>query len=216
MDTMALRSDGGQDMTDLRELIDRLNKVGAVGDKSESDPWVEAIRQAEQRIIIMAKTKSGRILLTPGTPEELQEGVPKKDLLSLCMAAGIKHVTILFDGSGDSGQIEGVIAYNVRDIPYPHRDWGGHEKIKKEHELMYISPALKIGLEEVGYNLLSSYCPGDWVNNDGGYGSIEITIDHDTKVMLDYYQRISDVEEHNIDISAEHPEWMHKLTEELE
>mgnify|MGYP000085101357 CR=1 FL=1 len=93
---------------------------------------------------------------------------------------GINKIEITFSGSGDSGDIDDLIYYDVTDKYYYSRDMVKNSYMTDEE-----------------YNLLQNDCyefiddaieGADWYNNEGGFGNI--TIDLDTMTAnVEYSQR---------------------------
>ena len=78
---------------------------------------------------------------------------------------GIVRVQVHYSGGGDDGCIDSTDAYIL--------DENGKEKWNRD-----IVPDDFLGIfEEVLYNFISRNVEWDWVNNDGGYGSLEINVD---------------------------------------
>lgn len=78
---------------------------------------------------------------------------------------GIVKVQVHYSGGGDDGCIDNTDAYIL--------DENGKEKWDGD-----IVPDDFLGIfEEVLYNFISRNVEWDWVNNDGGYGSLEINVD---------------------------------------
>ena len=99
--------------------------------------------------------------LRPGNKDRLFDGLT---------AAGITHVTVTFDGEGDSGQIESIGAWNgdlavefpAVEIGYAALTWDNPEV-----EMRQLSFADVV--EQLAYDFLSD-THGGWENNDGAYG----------------------------------------------
>jgi hypothetical protein len=87
---------------------------------------------------------------------------------------GIAIVRASFDGQGDSGEVYETEFYDIDDEPIDY---------KPDRQL-----------EDYIYSLIedcvNSY-GGDWVNNDGGYGSLTINV-KDKSIEADYNQRTVD------------------------
>ncbi len=93
---------------------------------------------------------------------------------------GINKIEITFSGSGDSGDIDDLIYYDITDKYYYSRDMVKNSYMTDEE-----------------YNLLQNDCyefiddaieGADWYNNEGGFGNI--TIDLDTMTAdVEYSQR---------------------------
>jgi len=110
---------------------------------------------------------------------------------------GVGSVDVTFDGSGDSGCIEGV-SYDPADfrgaqirvtVPVTAREFTDNQwlLVTDDRELSLddaITEATDEYLEEVGV---------DWYNNDGGYGTLKIDVDEGT-VSLEIDTRYTNVE----------------------
>lgn len=85
-------------------------------------------------------------------------------------AAGITHVTVSFDGEGDSGQIESIAAWNGEtavdfpevEIAYAALTWDSPEVEMRNLSLQDVA-------EQLAYDFLSD-THGGWENNDCAYG----------------------------------------------
>jgi hypothetical protein len=115
----------------------------------------------------------------------------KSALFDALNAAGISQVVVSFDGSGDSGQIEGIeiesstamdTLPDVRIVIF-HAVWGQTEPGCKECSLADV-------IETVAYDCLHQKHSG-WEDNEGAYG--EFTFDVATRtVRLDFNARFID------------------------
>ena len=109
----------------------------------------------------------------------------KTALFDALAAAGITLVTVTFDGSGDSGQIENVTAQcgeTIVDLPpgqvsLASATWNSDDVSTAQVEIA-------AALEQHCYDLLEQSHPG-WENNDGASGEFvfdvaarAITLDH--------------------------------------
>jgi len=101
---------------------------------------------------------------------------------------GINKIEITFSGSGDSGDIDDLIYYDITDKYYYSRDMVKNSYMTDEE-----------------YNLLQNDCyefiddaieGADWYNNEGGFGDITIDLDSMT-ADVKYSQRT--VEEYSWD-----------------
>jgi hypothetical protein len=107
-------------------------------------------------------------------------------------AAGIDLVNVTFDGEGDSGQIENIIA-RKGEVQIPISDqtvtvqsasWDGKEVTVREQ-------SLGEAIEQLCYDFLEQE-HGGWENNDGAFG--EFTLDVAAKtVELEFNGRYTDV-----------------------
>jgi len=78
---------------------------------------------------------------------------------------GIVRIQIHYSGGGDDGCIDSADAYIINA--------DGKEEWNKD-----VVPADFLNIfEEVLYSFISRNVEWDWVNNDGGYGSLEINVD---------------------------------------
>jgi hypothetical protein len=108
-----------------------------------------------------AERSARALTLRPGNKDRLFEGL---------MAAGITHVTVAFDGCGDSGQIESIgawsgetaFAFPATEIAYAALTWD-HPEV----EMRNLS--LAEAVEQLAYDFLSD-THGGWENDDGAYG----------------------------------------------
>jgi len=109
-----------------------------------------------------------------------------RDVLTQLKNEGYTGVSISFDGSGDSGSINGATAFKEDFIlnERVHVDYYGYE------------PQITNLLDDLGYAILSD-SGYDWYNNDGGYGSIHISL-LTGDVELDIRIRVTDTEDHLI------------------
>lgn len=99
--------------------------------------------------------------LRPGNKDRLFDGL---------MAAGITHVTVTFDGAGDSGQIESIGAWagdKAVDFPAVEISYAALTWDTPEVEMRSLS--LEDVVEQLAYDFLSN-SHGGWENNDGAYG----------------------------------------------
>ena len=78
---------------------------------------------------------------------------------------GIVKIQVHYSGGGDDGCIDDTEAYTV----------GADGKEKWSRDIVPVD-FLSI-FEDVLYNFISDNVEWDWINNDGGYGYLEINID---------------------------------------
>ena len=99
--------------------------------------------------------------LRPGNKDRLFDGLT---------AAGITHVTVTFDGAGDSGQIESIGAWSGEtavDFPATEIAYAAVTWDDPEVEMRQLS--LEDVVEQLAYDFLSD-THGGWENNDGAWG----------------------------------------------
>jgi hypothetical protein len=83
---------------------------------------------------------------------------------------------INFEGSGDDGQIDEIEFYNANEninipndmISWVYTEYGQEPKDRKV--------TLHKAIEDLGYKMLDE-AGHDWYNNDGGYGTIDVTLE---------------------------------------
>ena len=118
--------------------------------------------------------------------------IHNKNLIFAALAeAGIHRVTVEYDGSGDSGQIESIEAWNAANekIPLPSL-----RKVQLASENTD-SPVDEIGLEAAVEQLVWDYLydnHGGWENNDGAFGTFEFSVP-DRTIALQHNERYTDV-----------------------
>ncbi|CAM4185078.1 hypothetical protein NOLU111490_11795 [Novosphingobium lubricantis] len=117
----------------------------------------------------------------------------KISLFDTLASQGIVRVTVNFDGCGDSGQIEDIIAFDehgqveLKGLVLPASD-SGPDGIPDTEAPEPIEDAI----ESLAYDLLESE-HGGWENNDGAYG--EFTFDVATrKITLEHNERFTSSE----------------------
>ncbi|MGE0765554.1 MAG: DUF6878 family protein [Hyphomicrobiaceae bacterium] len=114
-------------------------------------------------------------------------------VLAALAAAAITHVTVRFDGYGDSGQIEGGEAKcdeAIVEIPEAELAWLRTDWNTDQHQHERVS--LRLAIENVVYDCLEETHQG-WEINDGAFGEVTFDVAERT-VTLDYNARYSDIE----------------------
>jgi hypothetical protein len=115
----------------------------------------------------------------------------KAVLFDALAAAGLTHVLVVFDGCGDSGQIEEVTARTgdqpatlpTGDIEIFNARWGEPEPEKQTLTVAAV-------IESLAYDVLSEVASG-WENNDSAYGEFTFDVAERT-ITLDYNERHMD------------------------
>lgn len=120
-------------------------------------------------------------------------------LFDILAREGVENVTVLFEGSGDSGSLEDSdLPLNVKNIVVKGcrisqgTVWNGDGPTKRWKENCTVEDVLK----SLCYEVLSSE-HGGWENNDGAWGEFTFNVKERT-AHLDFNQRYteSDLYEH--------------------
>jgi hypothetical protein len=106
----------------------------------------------------------------------------KVPILSALAALGVAHVVITYDGEGDGGQIDTIIATSAdeQEISLDVHFGGADEK-----------RTLRDAIDDLGWGCLDAYHAGFEIN-DGGYGEITIDVAEGT-LTIDHNDRVVDV-----------------------
>lgn len=95
----------------------------------------------------------------------------------------VAYFTIEFEGAGDDGQIDYVEFKNANDekvdVPADTITWTYKNYIPEDGQSNEQQVTLLKAVEDLGYQMLDE-SGHDWYNNDGGYGTITVTIDDGT------------------------------------
>ena len=100
-----------------------------------------------------------------------------QNLIAQLKLLNVKEFRINFDGGGDDGQIDEIEFYNsnnesfnipIDTISWVYTDYGQEPKETKV--------TLHKAIEDLGYEMLDE-AGHDWYNNDGGYGTIDVTLE---------------------------------------
>ena len=124
--------------------------------------------------------------------EKLCESVHPENKAALFDAlaqAGITSVEVIFDGYGDSGQIEDItakagdkgVALPAVNVEVARADWGSPDVVRMAHPLPQ-------AIEQLAYNFLRETHAG-WENNEGAYGDFLFDV-ADRTITLNYNERI--------------------------
>lgn len=117
----------------------------------------------------------------------------KAALFEALTAAGITHVTVAFDGYGDSGQIESVEAFSDEvlvklpdiEVAIASACWG-------DPGIAAQTMTLFDAIERMAYDFLAG-AHGGWENDDGAYGEFCFDARSGT-IQLDYHERFTSSE----------------------
>ena len=110
--------------------------------------------------------------------EKNKENLKRALTLMNCKHLGVVEISIEFSGSGDSGDLDDVYFRTEKDS-YEYIDMPDDKA-----ENLIRDFALDIIASKVN-------TVGDWVNNEGGYGTITIDVENNT-YRLDYSQRTTE------------------------
>jgi hypothetical protein len=117
----------------------------------------------------------------------------KAAIFAVLAAAGVTIVIVVFDGYGDSGQIDSIDARSgetVVELPTTEIDFEdiAHGGATTEIHRLIVADAI----EALAYRLLYE-THGGWENNDGAYGEFTLDVTAQT-IALDHNSRFTDVE----------------------
>lgn len=102
--------------------------------------------------------------------------VLKTSLFELLAARGIVLVTVTFDGCGDSGQIEDILAFDERgEVAVPEDRLASANTDADAASRADDDEPLKDVIESLAYDLLQSE-HGGWENNEGAYGEFRFDV----------------------------------------
>ena len=105
--------------------------------------------------------------------EKNKENLKRALTLMNCKHLGVVEISIEFSGSGDSGDIDDIYFRTEKDS-YEYIDMPD----KKAEDL----------IRDFAWDINTV---GDWVNNEGGYGTVTIDVENNT-YRLDYSQRTTE------------------------
>jgi hypothetical protein len=112
----------------------------------------------------------------------------KSTVFDALTAAGTATVNVTFDGEGDSGQIENILADGSENIPpapieLQQAAWG-------TSKLDSIQTTLRAAIEALCYDYLEQE-HGGWENNDGAFGEFTFNVP-ERRIELDFNSRFTD------------------------
>jgi hypothetical protein len=116
----------------------------------------------------------------------------KSAIFDVLAAAGLVTVVVIFDGYGDSGQIESIDGRDAHGEVAVPEDEVTIASATYEADIERKAMTCREAIEEIAYDLLNATY-GGWENNDGAYG--EFTFDVAARsISLDYNGRYTAVE----------------------
>lgn len=114
----------------------------------------------------------------------------KTSLFDLLEAQGIVLVTVTFDGCGDSGQIEDILAFDEHgEVAVPEDKLASAKVDSQAVTGTDDGEPVKDVIETLAYDLLQSE-HGGWENNEGAYGEFRFDV-ADRTITLGCNIRIS-------------------------
>ena len=119
----------------------------------------------------------------------------KASLFASLASANITRVTVIFDGEGDSGQIEDIQAFNG-DVPapLPEQQIDMLDLPYGESQAVTRQQGAAVAIETLAYDLLREKHEG-WENSDGAYGEFIFDVVAGA-ITLDYNERFMSSENH--------------------
>lgn len=119
----------------------------------------------------------------------------KAALFAVLSAAGITLVTVTFDGSGDSGQIEDVDALTGETkVSLPATPVEILQTSCFDETISTREQPVSEAVETLVYSFLEE-THGGWENSAGAFGQVVFDVPGDT-IRLEYNERIEDSEYH--------------------
>lgn len=120
-----------------------------------------------------------------------------KDVLFDALAhARIDTVIVLFDGYGDSGQIESIEAKSgLETVGLPPATIELATTTGQNAEVERVTQSIHDAMETLAYGLLSQLHSG-WENDDGAYGEFTFDVSERT-IVLDYNERYTSSEHYS-------------------
>jgi hypothetical protein len=120
----------------------------------------------------------------------------KATVFGALSAVGITHVTVSFDGEGDSGQIENLeAACGDRIVDFPSMPVSLYRAQSGREELTTHEMPLGEAVEELCYGYLEQE-HGGWENNDGAFGEFSFHV-AERRIALDFNARFTDCTHHS-------------------
>jgi hypothetical protein len=126
-----------------------------------------------------------------GAPTDDTRTRNKKLIFAALEEAGITKVSIEFDGAGDSGQIEDILAWNADGATVPMPSHCRLELPSRLPDNPAVEMTLQEAVETLAYDYLEDTYPG-WEINDGAFGTFVFDILART-VTLEHNERYTEV-----------------------
>ena len=118
--------------------------------------------------------------------------IHNKNLIFAALAeAGIHRVTVEYDGSDDSGQIESIEAWNAANEKIPLPTIRKVQLASENPDSSVNEIDLEAAVEQLVWDYLYDNHRG-WENNDGAFGTFEFSVS-DRTIALQHNERYTDV-----------------------
>ena len=114
----------------------------------------------------------------------------KEVIFAALAEAGIQRVTIDYDGSGDSGQIENIEAWDSNDQSMPFPLEAKIQLVSDSPDHPFAEQNLEAAVETLAWDYLDIHC--GWENNDGAFGTFVFDVPNRT-VTLEHNERYTEV-----------------------
>jgi len=110
--------------------------------------------------------------------------------------AGVRTVVVSFDGCGDSGQIESIVARNADGVEFP-LPLGDLRVRGVDFEMCAITERTTTAgdlIERMAYEFLE-HTHGGWEDNEGAYGDFTFDV-AEGSITLEYNERYIETHDH--------------------
>lgn len=127
---------------------------------------------------------------SPAPPVDDTRARNKTIVFAALAEAGIHKVTVEYDGSGDSGQIEDVAAWNAGNERMPFPSNPKIQLVSENPDYLLPEQSFEEAVEHLCWDYLEIYY--GWENNDGAFGTFVFDVPART-VTLEHNERFTDV-----------------------
>jgi hypothetical protein len=131
------------------------------------------------------------IELKSGAPAEVTRTRNKNLIFDALAEIGIHRVTIDYDGSGDSGQIEGIEAWDAANEKIPLPSSRKVQLASENPDQPVGNLGLEAAVEELAWDYLYDNHSG-WENNDGAFGTFVFNVPGRT-ITLEHNERYTEL-----------------------
>jgi hypothetical protein len=129
--------------------------------------------------------------IQPGAPAEFTRTRNKNLIFDALAEIGIHRVTIDYDGSGDSGQIEGLEAWDAANEKIPLPSSRKVQLASENPDQPVDDHGLQAAVEELAWDYLYDNHSG-WENNDGAFGTFVFNVPGRT-ITLEHNERYTEL-----------------------